>query len=95
MDTVDVVEGVQTRTQNEDECRVQSPKVVYEIVVITVIAQGVQLKAQKEKEIGNVQPLKVLDQIVAAVDVAQSVQTKFQKERDTIIIKVQHSNVDD
>ena len=83
--------GVQTRAQNEDEGRVQSLKAVYDIEVITDVAQGVQSKAQKEKEIGNVQSLKVLDQIVATVDVAQSVQTKFQKERDTV--KVQHSNV--
>ena len=61
------------------------------MLVITNVAQGAQSKAQKEKEIGNVQPLKVADQIVTTVDVAQSVQAKFQKEKDTV--KVQHSNV--
>ena len=50
-----------------------------------------QSKAQKEIEIGNVQPLKVVDQIVATIDATQSVQTKLQKEKDTV--KVQDSNV--
>ena len=42
VDIVDVAQGVQTRALNEDEGRIQSPKVGYEIVVITDVAQGAQ-----------------------------------------------------
>ena len=60
VDKVDAAQRVQTRAQNEDEGRVQSPKVVYEIVVITDVAQGVQSKFKKERDTVEVQHSNVL-----------------------------------
>ena len=55
----------------------QSPRVVNQIVATVDVAQGVQTKFKKERDIDKVQPPNVVNQVEDITEVTQHVQARF------------------